>query len=104
MNATRNVTKWEDVNRYGYSPLGLFVPYSLANLFALIIIILGLVSFQVDGVYPNKKFQDIASVTNGTGIPPGFMWEDRSRKQSVSAVLVGEALVLQVQSGRDADV
>lgn len=60
-NTTTTVTKWNDVNRYGYLPYSLFIPYALANFFSLIIVILGLLSFCRHGVFPDKKFQDIAS-------------------------------------------
>lgn len=60
-NTTGLVTVWEEVNRYGYMPNSLFIPYALANLFCLITVFLGLVSFYRHGAMPDKKFQDIAS-------------------------------------------
>lgn len=50
-----------EVNRYGYLPYSLFIPYALANFFTLITVILGLVSFWRHGVFPDRRFQDIAS-------------------------------------------
>ncbi|KFA60961.1 hypothetical protein S40285_02735 [Stachybotrys chlorohalonatus IBT 40285] len=64
-NTTRQVTRWNDVNRYGYNPMSLFIPYALANLVVLISAILGLVSFR-HGTHPDKTFQDIA---NAAGEP-----------------------------------
>jgi len=47
-----------DVNRYNYKAYGLFVPYALANAFALVCVILGLTSYVRDGAMPGKKVQD----------------------------------------------
>jgi hypothetical protein len=49
------------VNRYGYNPFGLFIPYGLANLFTFITVLLGLISYSRNGVFPTKKLQDIVS-------------------------------------------
>ncbi|CAN8101641.1 unnamed protein product [Discula destructiva] len=67
-NTTENVTKWDEVNRYGYLPSSLFIPYALTNFFTLITVILGLVSFWRHGVLPDKKFQDIASAAGRADI------------------------------------
>jgi hypothetical protein len=58
-NTTANVTHWKDVNRYGYSPIGLFIPYALACLFTSIIVIIGVFTFKHDGVHPDRKVEDI---------------------------------------------
>ncbi|CAO2649464.1 Nn.00g068490.m01.CDS01 [Neocucurbitaria sp. VM-36] len=48
-----------DVNRYSYKAYGLFIPYALANVFAFVCVVVGLVSYAHDGVLPGKKVQDI---------------------------------------------
>lgn len=45
---------WNEVNRYGYLPNNLFIPYGLANVFSLFTVILGLLSFWRHGVFPEK--------------------------------------------------
>lgn len=60
-NTTRNVTRWNDVNRYGYIATSLFIPYVLANLIAMTAVVLGMMSFLRDGTFPDKTFQDIAN-------------------------------------------
>ncbi|KPM44202.1 hypothetical protein AK830_g2378 [Neonectria ditissima] len=59
-NSTREVTRWNDVNRYGYLATSLFIPYALANLIAFAAVVLGIVSFYYEA-FPDKTFQDIAS-------------------------------------------
>ncbi|KAF1839004.1 hypothetical protein BDW02DRAFT_594079 [Decorospora gaudefroyi] len=56
INTTVKLT--DNVNRYDYKPLGLFIPYALANMFAFVCIVLGVVSYIRDGVMPGKKVQD----------------------------------------------
>ncbi|KUI55607.1 hypothetical protein VP1G_02892 [Cytospora mali] len=63
-NTTGVVTMWDEVNRYGFMPNGLFIPYALANLFCLVTVVLGTVSYFRHGVLPDKKFQDIVSVAD----------------------------------------
>ncbi|KAH8652840.1 hypothetical protein BGZ61DRAFT_541812 [Ilyonectria robusta] len=60
-NSTREVTRWNDVNRYGYLATSLFIPYALANLIAFAALVLGMVSFLRHETFPTKTFQDIAS-------------------------------------------
>jgi hypothetical protein len=69
-NATRNVTRWNSVNRYGYIATSLFVPYALANLIAIITVVLGMLSFLRDGTFPDKTFQDIANAASHPHIVP----------------------------------
>ncbi|KAJ4175642.1 hypothetical protein NW755_014825 [Fusarium falciforme] len=69
-NATRNVTRWNDVNRYGYIATSLFVPYALANLIAIMAVVLGMMSFLRDGTFPDKTFQDIANAASHPHIVP----------------------------------
>lgn len=59
-NTTTTITRWDDVNRYGYSQIGLFLPYVLANTFTLICTILGVIlCSKLEVPYPGKKVQDI---------------------------------------------
>ncbi|CAH0053763.1 unnamed protein product [Clonostachys solani] len=60
-SATRDVTRWIDVNRYGYVATSLFIPYGLANFAAFFALVAGLYSFIAHGTNPDKKFQDIAN-------------------------------------------
>ncbi|VUC36284.1 unnamed protein product [Clonostachys rosea] len=65
---TRNVTKWIDVNRYGYVATSLFIPYGLTNFVAFFALVVGLYSFISHGTNPDKKFQDIAKAAAETHI------------------------------------
>ncbi|ERF68831.1 hypothetical protein EPUS_06275 [Endocarpon pusillum Z07020] len=58
-NTTTKVVRWEPVNRYSYDPRDLFLPYAVANVSTLLIVLLGVVSYCRNGVLPNKKFGDI---------------------------------------------
>lgn len=49
------------VNRYGYKPQGLFIPYALATFFSLVVVLLGLYSFIRDGVNPDRRYEDIVA-------------------------------------------
>ncbi|KAH6959760.1 hypothetical protein BKA56DRAFT_533090 [Ilyonectria sp. MPI-CAGE-AT-0026] len=69
-NTTRNVTRWNDVNRYGYIATSLFIPYVLANLIAITAVVLGMMSFLRDGTFPDKPFQDIANAARDPHIVP----------------------------------
>ncbi|KAI4941785.1 hypothetical protein J4E86_010296 [Alternaria arbusti] len=57
--ANTTVQLTTDVNRYDYKVYGLFIPYALANAFAIICVILGLTSYVRDGAMPGKKMQDL---------------------------------------------
>jgi hypothetical protein len=60
------------VNRYGYNARGLFIPYALANFFALISVLLGAVSYCRNGVLPDKKFWVIFKASDRSAHhPPG---------------------------------
>ncbi|RNJ53060.1 hypothetical protein D7B24_002402 [Verticillium nonalfalfae] len=52
----------DDVNRYGYLVLGLLIPYALANLFTLAVVLLGCYSYFKHGPMPGKSFSDVARV------------------------------------------
>jgi hypothetical protein len=95
-NVTTNVTRWDDVNRYGYLPLGLFLPYILAHIFTLITAILGVISYCRNGVLPDKKFQDIVSAAED----PDIIQVVRDRKGSVTVELVGTRPVLRPGTDR----
>ncbi|RYN25391.1 hypothetical protein AA0115_g7678 [Alternaria tenuissima] len=73
-----------DVNRYNYKAYGLFVPYALANAFALVCVILGLTSYVRDGAMPGKKVQDYVQAMHD----PKFQGSPavNSRTPSFSAV------------------
>lgn len=73
-----------DVNRYDYKAYGLFVPYALANAFALVCVILGLTSYVRDGAMPGKKVQDYLQAMHD----PRFQGSpaQNSRTPSLSAV------------------
>ncbi|KAH0538880.1 hypothetical protein FGG08_004536 [Glutinoglossum americanum] len=89
-NTTAKVTRWDSVNRYGYNPYGLFIPYALANLFTLITVLLGIVSYSHNGVLPDKKFQDIVSAAED----PRIIHVARDRRKSMTAERVEGRLVL----------
>jgi hypothetical protein len=63
-NTTVNVTRWKEVNYYGYDPIGLFLPYALGILFAFSVVVLGGVSYARHGIFPGKTFQDIATAAD----------------------------------------
>ncbi|KAF2876075.1 hypothetical protein BDV95DRAFT_482729 [Massariosphaeria phaeospora] len=85
-----------DVNRYAYRRYGHFVPYALANLLTLVILIVGIYSYVKDGVMPDRKVQDILSAVKGAEIAQAV----RSRKRSVTAVVVGGEFVLRAGPAR----
>jgi hypothetical protein len=87
-NTTIRITN--DVNRYSYHAIGLFVPYALANLFTLITVLVGSFSYLHDDVMPDKKFQDIVSAAED----PDLVRVVRERKRSVTAVVVDGKVVL----------
>ncbi|KAF2177452.1 hypothetical protein K469DRAFT_755105 [Zopfia rhizophila CBS 207.26] len=88
-NKTTKVQRRDEVNRYGYKPYGLFIPYTLANLFTFVVILFGIFSYIKDDVMPDKKFQDIVSAVEDLEITRAV----RSRKRSVTAVFVGDKIV-----------
>jgi hypothetical protein len=57
--ANTTVKLTTEVNRYDYKVYGLFIPYALANVFAVICVTLGLTSYVRDGAMPGKKMQDL---------------------------------------------
>lgn len=60
--AQTSVEMIDDVNRYGYLVLGLLIPYALANLFTLAVVLLGCYSYFKHGPMPGKSFSDVARV------------------------------------------
>jgi len=93
---------WKDVNRYGYSPTGLFIPYALVCLFTSIIVIIGAFTFKHDGVHPDKKFQNILCAS---GDPEAIQLAyDRdpttSRRQSLAAEHGGRHPTFRVEDRR----
>ena len=82
--ANTTVKLTTDVNRYNYKAYGLFVPYALANAFALVCVILGLTSYIRDGTMPGKKVQDYVQAMHD----PKFQGSPavNSRTPSFSAV------------------
>lgn len=78
------------MNRYDYKSHGLFVPYALANFFTLITVLVSLYSYKRDGVMANKNFQDIVSAVED----PKVVRLARSRKRSITAVIVDNKIVL----------
>ncbi|KAK7192632.1 hypothetical protein PSPO01_01340 [Paraphaeosphaeria sporulosa] len=85
------------VNRYAYKAHGLFIPYVLANISSLVIVIFGLWSYIRDGPMPDKKFQDLVSAAEDSSVVHII----RNRKRSVTAVLRNEKLVLQAGNSLD---
>lgn len=57
-----------DVNRYSYKAFALFVPYALANIFALACILVGIISYINDGVLLGKKVQDIIYAARNSSV------------------------------------
>jgi hypothetical protein len=72
------------VNRYGYNARSLFIPYALANLFTLITVLLGVVSYHRDGVLPDRKFQDFVSAA----ADPRIIHVVRDRRRSMTLEVV----------------
>ncbi|KAI9779693.1 MAG: hypothetical protein M1839_007191 [Geoglossum umbratile] len=89
-NTTSRVLQWRSVNRYGYNPRGLFIPYALANLFTLITVLLGIFSYFRSGVHPDKKFQDIVSAAED----PRVIHVARNRRKSLTGELVAGKVIL----------
>ncbi|KUI64417.1 hypothetical protein VM1G_11206 [Cytospora mali] len=96
-NRTGVVTMWEEVNRCGYMPNGLFIPYALANLFCLVTVVLGTVSYSHHGVLPDKKFQDIVSVAEDPQV--GRLMREGGRQRSITGSCAGGVFALQVAEG-----
>jgi hypothetical protein len=72
-NVTAQVTIWEPVNRYGYQPVGLFLPYGLANILSFIVLVLAFISFnEADGIYPDKRLVALAGGVEDTGTAATF--------------------------------
>jgi len=57
----RLVTEIRSVNRYGYNPYALWIPYGLASFFTLITAVIGTFAFCAYGAMPSNKFQDLLS-------------------------------------------
>ncbi|KAK3315414.1 hypothetical protein B0H66DRAFT_593988 [Apodospora peruviana] len=90
-NVNRVVTRYEDVNRYGYSKYGLFVPYALACLFTTVTAVVGLVTtYRMGGAMPDKKFQDILAAADDHTIAIAKSGRD-GRRQSVKAEFNGRS-------------
>ncbi|KAI9767275.1 MAG: hypothetical protein M1839_004541 [Geoglossum umbratile] len=94
-NTTTKVLQWQSVNRYGYNPRGLFIPYALANLFTLITVLLGIFSYFRSGVHPDKKFQDIVSAAED----PRVIHVARNRRKSLTGELVAGKVILRPAAG-----
>ena len=62
------MTKVDDVNRYGYLHLGLFLPYCLASFFTLLAVIWGCYLYLRYGAMPAKSFSDVAMATRDQAI------------------------------------
>ncbi|KAM7193032.1 hypothetical protein V8F20_008548 [Naviculisporaceae sp. PSN 640] len=100
-NTTRDVTAWNNVNRYGYSTLGLIVPYGLACGLTTCFAILGLILLIHFGPMPDRDVQDILAampleVLNIAKEPEahpnfrfGFMMEGRQGEPRRPSVVVG---------------
>ncbi|KAK4098471.1 hypothetical protein N658DRAFT_431977 [Parathielavia hyrcaniae] len=61
---SRVVTVVENVNRYGYSPHGLWIPYALSCLFTFVTVLIGIVTLIKNGSMPDTKFQDILAAAD----------------------------------------
>lgn len=53
------MTEWRNVNRYGYNPYALWIPYGLVSLFTFLTVIIGIIAFSTNGVQRGIKFQDV---------------------------------------------
>lgn len=78
------------MNRYRYNRRDLFLPYAVANLFSLVIVLLGLGSYSRHGVFPDRKFQDIIEAVGEPHVIRGVL----NRTVSFTAEKSGERLVL----------
>jgi hypothetical protein len=75
-----------DVNRYGYSPLGLFIPYALACLFTFITVVIGATTYARHGVMPGKELQDILAAADSSAIDVAK--DPDSRHRSLTEVVL----------------
>ncbi|KAF2002416.1 hypothetical protein P154DRAFT_488382 [Amniculicola lignicola CBS 123094] len=98
-NIKTNVKRIDDVNRYGYKSLGLFIPYGLAVLFTFVTVLIGIYSYIYDDVLPDKKFQDIVSAAED----PEIIHVVRSRQRSMTVMMVDGQVVLKAgpEMGRE---
>lgn len=87
------------MNRYAYKAYALFIPYVLANVFGLLIVIVGLWSYVHDGPMPDRKFEHLVGAAEDSSIVHVI----RSRKHSVTAVMRNETLVLRAGNSLDSD-
>ena len=83
-NVSREVTRWDDVNRYGYSKPGLFIPYVLACIFTTATVVIGLIVIWKDGIMPDKNFQNILSVADSEAIQAARGPDGAKRKLSIA--------------------
>jgi hypothetical protein len=80
------VTVWHPVNRYSLQPVGLFVPYGLANLLSFVVMVMAIVSYYSNGVYPDKGRATLVSATKDTEVSEIF----RRREGYIRIEMTGE--------------
>lgn len=85
----------ENVNRYGYEPTGLILPYVLANFFTAIVVGAGCISYMRHGVLGDKRFSDIASASRDPEIVHAVQ---NPRKTSLQVIVVDGKPVFQAMS------
>ncbi|KAF1960480.1 hypothetical protein CC80DRAFT_466327 [Byssothecium circinans] len=85
------------VNRYAYQSQALFIPYALANVFALTIVVFGFYSYMVDGVLADKTFRDIVRASGD----PEVLHIMTSRRRSLTASLVNGRMALRAGTAPD---
>ena len=86
------VTKWDDINRYGYNPYGLFIPYILSLVFTYLTVMVGLISFhRTDGGYPDKKIQDFVLASQAPGVGEAF----KNKRSSITGKLDNGSFILE---------
>lgn len=52
------------MNRYGYNPFALWIPYGLACFFTLLTVVIGVIVFLKHGPMPSNRFQDLLAATD----------------------------------------
>lgn len=88
-----------DVNRYSYKPCALFIPYLLSNVFTLVCVFIGVVSYIRDSAMPGRKVQDIIYAARNPALQRRLEMGDR--KLSMTASQDGNGVVIGLGMGEE---
>jgi hypothetical protein len=75
-NTTARVTRYSNVNRYGYNVWGLFVPYAIATVFTALTVFMGVWSFYFWGKVPESRPQDFITAAQEDGLSDVFAYKN----------------------------